>query len=72
MVYFNYHAKAKALIKNENCFAATIFENYHNIKPALVLYFNNNQPLPIREYMWEEYSQLLKQHNISIQDTRTK
>ena len=71
MAYFNYHAKAKNLIKNNNCFAATIFDNYHNIKPALVLYFFNNQPIPIREYMWKDYSELLSKHNIIIRDSRT-
>ena len=72
MAYFNYHAKAKNLINNNCCFAAAIFENYHNIKPALVLYFFNNQPIPIREYMWEDYFKLLNNQNITIQDNRTK
>ena len=66
MTYFNYHAKAKRLIENENCLSATIFLNYHNIKPALVLYFENNIPIPIRNYKWNEYFPLLKKHNINI------
>ena len=72
MAYFNYHAKAKNLIKNNFCFAATIFQNYRNIKPALVLYFINNRPIPIRQYMWQEYFNLLSDFNINIQDNRTK
>ena len=66
MAYFNYHAKAKRLILNGNCFACTIFSNYHNIKPAMVLYFNNCKPIPIREYMWQNYFPLLKQLKIEI------
>lgn len=66
MEYFNYHAKAKNLIRNGYCIACTIFSQYHHIKPAMVLYFSNNRPIPIREYMWNDYSQLLKQHNINI------
>ena len=66
MSYFNYHAKAKRLIENENCISASVFSNYRNIRPALVLYFENNIPIPIRDYMWKDYFPLLKQHNIAI------
>lgn len=66
MSYFNYHAKAKRLIENGNCISATIFSSYHNIRPALVLYFENNIPMPIRDYMWKHYLKLLKQNNILI------
>ena len=69
MAYFNYHAKAKKLIKSGYCFAATIFKNYHNIKPALVLYFYNNQPMPIREYMWQDYLPLLLEKNIKVENS---
>ena len=66
MTYFNYHAKAKSLIENGNCISASIFSNYKNIRPALVLYFENNIPIPIRDYMWKEYLPLIKQQNLSI------
>lgn len=66
MTYFNYHAKAKMLISNGNCISASIFSNYHHIRPALVLYFENNIPIPIRDYMWNDYINLLKENNISI------
>lgn len=66
MAYFNYHAKAKNLIKNGHCFAATIFKEYHHISPALVLYFTSNKPIPIREYMWHEYLPLITQQNLTI------
>lgn len=66
MTYFNYHAKAKRLISNGHCISASFFSNYHNIKPALVLYFENNIPIPIRDYMWSEYLPILKQIGIII------
>ena len=66
MSYFNYHAKAKNLIKNGQCFAVTIFKEYHHIRPALVLYFYSNKPIPIREYMWKEYLPLIQEYNLII------
>ncbi len=69
-MYYNYHARAKSLIKNGNCIGATIFNTYHHIYPALVLYFDNHKPIPIREYMWEDYFDLLKSYNIDIDDKR--
>ena len=66
MTYFNYHAKAKRLISSGNCISASVFSNYHHIRPALVLYFDNNIPIPIRDYMWKEYFPLLTQHGIVI------
>ena len=33
MAYFNYHAKAKNLIKTNHLIAVTIFEKYHHIYP---------------------------------------
>ena len=55
MGYFNYHAKAKSLIADGHCTGFEIVENWNGIKPALVLYFDNNRPMPIREYRWDEY-----------------
>ena len=66
MTYFNYHAKAKRLIENGNCISACIMSNYHHIRPALVLYFENNIPIPIRSYKWQEYLPLLEQHKIKL------
>lgn len=61
MGYFNYHAKAKSLIADGHCTVFEIVENWNGIKPALVLYFNNNRPMPIREYRWDEYWSILNQ-----------
>lgn len=60
MSYFNYHAKAKKLIADGHLAKFEIVEKWGNISPALVLYFENNKPMPIREYRWDEYSILLQ------------
>lgn len=60
MSYFNYHAKAKNLIKNGELLYYTIVDNYNGISPALVLYFKNYKPMPIRQKHFEEYFLLLE------------
>ena len=57
---------AKKLLNSGNCFGVTIFKNYHSIKPALVLYFENHKPIPIRDYRWNEYLPILQSLNIEI------
>ena len=59
MSYFNYHAKAKRLIAEGHLTGYEIVDDWHNISPALVLYFDNNRPMPIREYRWDEYFKIL-------------
>lgn len=69
-MYYNYHARAKNLILTHHCIGASIFSNYHHIYPALVLYFDNHKPIPIREYRWNEYLDMLKTQNITIQNDK--
>lgn len=59
MSYFNYHAKAKKLIIEGHLVDYEIMDSWNNISPALVLYFDNNRPMPIREYMWDDYFEIL-------------
>ena len=59
VAYFNYHAKAKNLIATGHLVRFEIVERWGNIAPALVLYFDNNRPMPIREHRFDEYMQLL-------------
>ena len=66
MPYFNYHAKCKNLIKSNHLIGVTIFKSYRHISPAMVLYFDNQKPLPIREYKWKEYLELIKETSIKI------
>ena len=59
MGYFNYHAKAKALINDGHLVSFEIVENWNGIMPALVLHFDNTRSMPIRDYRWDEYWPLL-------------
>ncbi len=68
MSYYNYHAIAKRLINSGHCLAATMFKDYHHISPALVFYFDNHKPIPIREYMWDDYIPLINQYNIKLNE----
>lgn len=65
MPYYNYHAIAKKMIENNHLIAVSVFPEYKNIRPAMVLYFDNHRPIPIREYMWDDY--LDKIHNKKIE-----
>ena len=55
MCYFNYHAKAKSLISGGHLIGFEIVDDWNGIKPALVLHFDNNRSMPIREHRWDEY-----------------
>lgn len=59
MAYFNYHAKAKKLIAEGHLVDYEIVDSWRSISPALVLYFDNNRPMPIREYRWDEYFKII-------------
>ena len=65
-MYYNYHAIAKRLINENHTIGASFFDRYHHISPALVIYFDNHKPIPIREYMMDDYLKLLKEKNIKI------
>jgi len=60
MTYFSYHAKAKNLIKGGHLISYCIEQEYNNIKPALILFFDNHRPMPIREHKWVEYIELIE------------
>lgn len=59
MAYFNYHAKVKRLIFEDKLTGYEFVDDYNGIKPALVLYFLNERPMPIRDYKWQEYIPIL-------------
>ena len=67
MSYFNYHAKAMSLIKANHCKKAQIIQKYNAISPALVLFFDNYHPVPIREHKWHVYFALLNEYKIPIE-----
>lgn len=59
MPYFNYHAKAKRLIFEKKLTGYKFVDDYNGIRPALVLYFKNERPMPIRQYKWGDYLPIL-------------
>lgn len=61
-MYYNYHAQAKKLIDQGYLTKFEILERWNNISPALVLYFSNHKPMPIRQEKWEDYFKLIKQN----------
>ena len=61
MAYFNYHAKAKKLIREGFLISYEVVERYKDIIPALVLHFSNHKPMPIREERWHEYFDLISE-----------
>ena len=58
-MYFNYHAKIKQLITEGHMIKYEIVSKWNLISPALVIYFDNHKPMPIRRYKWEEYWDIL-------------
>lgn len=59
-MYYNYHQIIKNKIKAGLLSHYEYLESYHNIRPALVLYFKDHTQYPIREYRWHEYYKYLK------------
>lgn len=55
MRYYNYHAQIKKLILSGRLTGYKFVDDYNGIKPALVLYFIDHRPMPVRSYRWEEY-----------------
>lgn len=60
MSYYSYHAVAKQLISQGHLIKMEIVDRWNAIKPAMVLYFDNHKPMPIREYRWDEYMMLIE------------
>lgn len=61
MSYYNYHAQAKGLISEGHLIDAQIMDRWNQISPALVLFFDNHRPMPVREYRWDEYLQIINE-----------
>ncbi|MBO5022531.1 MAG: thermostable hemolysin delta-VPH [Clostridia bacterium] len=55
MMYYNYHAQVKKKLLNGELIGYEFVDEYNGISPALVLYFKNSRPMPIRNHRWEEY-----------------
>lgn len=60
MAYFNYHAKAKQLIKDGHLLYCKFYKKWNKIENCFVLFFDNHNPMPIREERIGEYKSFLK------------
>ena len=61
-MYFNYHGKAKKLIREGKLVAFVRFDRWGKIAPAFVLFFDSHRPMPIREERVAEYVELIKEN----------
>ena len=59
MGYYNYHGRIKQIIAEGNLTGMKIMDRWNQIAPAMVLFFDNHKPMPVREYRWDEYFILL-------------
>ena len=59
MAYFNYHAIAKRLIAKGHLVKTEYIAVWNDVSPALVLFFDNHDPMPIRKEKWAEYEELI-------------
>ena len=66
MPYFNYHAKIKNKIKNKELVKYEIVDEYNGISPAMLLYFKDDTIMPVREYRFLEYFELLKDYSFDL------
>lgn len=66
MGFYNYHGVAMRLIKDGHCKGAELVESYGKISPALVLYFDNHRPMPIRAEKFELYFSALNNFDVPI------
>ncbi len=60
MAYFNYHAKIKKLIESGEFESFKIVDEYHGIKPAMIIFFKHNPPMPVREHRFDEYLKIFE------------
>ncbi len=54
-MYYRYHSVLKRLINQGHLTDMKIVPEWNAISPALVLYFDNHRPMPVRPYKWNEY-----------------
>ena len=60
MAYFNYHAKAKSLIREGHLLYCEYYKKWNKIENCYVLFFDNHIPMPIRSDKFFEYYNLIK------------
>lgn len=63
-MFYNYHAKAKQLINDGHLVEYQVVPKWGIISPALVLYFDNHRPMPIRQHRFDEYWDILDEWDL--------
>ena len=58
-MYYNYHARIKNLIKDGHLIDYKFVSRWRNTCPALVLFFDNHRPMPIKKERWQQYAVIL-------------
>ncbi len=59
---YSYHNRIKQRIKNRELISYEYVDNYKDISPCLLLYFDTEPKLrPIRKHRFKEYEELLNQ-----------
>ena len=58
-MYYNYHGQNKKWLAEGRLTGYKFVARYRHIAPALLLFFADRPPRPIREYRWPEYLPLL-------------
>lgn len=54
-MYYNYHAQINKLINEGHLIRYEIVPKWNSISPALVFFFDNHRPMPVRKHKWDEY-----------------
>lgn len=73
MSYYSYHSMAKKLISDGHLLKYEIVDDWNGIKPALVFYFDNHRPMPVRDKKWDEYWEMLnREEEIRIKNTENE
>lgn len=60
LMYFNYHGKAMKMIREGRLCGYEFVEKWNNISPALVLFFYDHSPMPIRQDKWPDYMKIIQ------------
>jgi len=63
-MYFNYHAKVKRLIESGRATGYIFCKEYKKISPCLLIFFDDERPMPIRQHKFEEYMFLLAKFGV--------
>lgn len=58
-MYYNYHMQIKKRLKQGKLKKFELVEKWKDISPALVLYFDDNKKMPVREEYFNEYLELI-------------